>query len=260
MLEDLLLELAIEKSNLDFIKFLFKNELKIINVVSQQEGTCHIPKTRDGQAVLDHAIDSGNAEVLNLLLQNINTEQSKLKPKSELYELCQRLKNNALDKAMDKSNEKLVTLLISATEKKQEISNVKEIKAGSGSNSNVTSKPTATSTQKTNPTTISNSGRRISSFTNVQPFKLSEKETKYKERKESFYTSLRSDVVGVIVTGLFIAAAVMVPSVAGAVVCSVVAVLVAIATGLHIANSTLPSYREMRENKVEPVNPITQTL
>ncbi|WP_250295660.1 hypothetical protein [Wolbachia endosymbiont of Oedothorax gibbosus] len=53
---------------------------------------------------------------------------------------------------------------------------------------------------------------------------------------------------------LFIAAAVMVPSVAGAVVCGIVAALVAIVTGWHIKSSTLPSYREMEENKVEHVS------
>ncbi|WP_349968288.1 ankyrin repeat domain-containing protein [Wolbachia endosymbiont of Armadillidium arcangelii] len=81
-----------------------------------------------------------------------------------------------------------------------------------------------------------------------------EQETKYKESTKDFYTSLAKDVVGVVITGLFVAAAVMVPSVAGAVVCSVAATLIAIVTGLHIASSTLPSYREMRENKVECVN------
>ncbi|TVS92842.1 hypothetical protein COM42_005445 [Wolbachia pipientis] len=79
-----------------------------------------------------------------------------------------------------------------------------------------------------------------------------EKEAKYKKSKESFYTSLRSDVIGVVITGLFVATAVIVPSVAGAVICGVVAVLVTIVTGLHVKNSTLPSYREMKENKVEP--------
>ncbi|RDD35507.1 Ankyrin repeats (3 copies) [Wolbachia endosymbiont of Cylisticus convexus] len=81
-----------------------------------------------------------------------------------------------------------------------------------------------------------------------------EQETKYKESTKDFYTSLAKDVVGVVITGLFVAAAVMVPSATGAVVCGVAATLIAIVTGLHIASSTLPSYREMRENKVECVN------
>ncbi|WP_341810709.1 ankyrin repeat domain-containing protein [Wolbachia endosymbiont (group A) of Campoletis raptor] len=68
VLGDLLLALAIEKSNLDFIKFLFKNELKIISIISQQEETCHIPKTINGQSILNYAVHFGNTEILDLLL------------------------------------------------------------------------------------------------------------------------------------------------------------------------------------------------
>ncbi|WP_264707106.1 ankyrin repeat domain-containing protein [Wolbachia endosymbiont (group A) of Acrocera orbiculus] len=376
VLGDLLLALAIEKSNLDFIKFLFKNELKIISIISQQEETCHIPKTINGQSILNYAVHFGNTEILDLLLQNVNAEQSKLIPKSKLYKLCQQLKSNALDKAIDKNNEKLVTLLVSAIEEKQEkqkISN-EEIKVGSGSNSNATSKSIATSTKKTNPTTVPNSGNgrsvinkpvspvvstnagtsamssgndkssnirthgdglsnhtitpnsgngqhhnnknetpvvtvpsiltkktntnqtvtpnsgngqhhnnenktpvvtgidqtatpnndnKANGFVDAQFSMPNEQETKYKESKKDFYTSLTKDVVGVVITGLFITAAVMVPFVAGAVVCSVIAALIAIYTGLHVKNSTLPSYREMRENEVERVtgcHPSAQTL
>ncbi|WP_259348641.1 ankyrin repeat domain-containing protein [Wolbachia pipientis] len=341
VLGDLLLALAIEKSNLDFIKFLFKNELKIISIISQQEETCHIPKTINGQSILNYAVHFGNTEILDLLLQNVNAEQSKLIPKSKLYKLCQQLKSNALDKAIDKNNEKLVMLLVSAIEEKQEkqkISN-EEIKVGSGSNSNATSKSIATSTKKTNPTTVPNSGNgrsvinkpvspvvstnagtsamssgndkssnirthgdglsnhtitpnsgngqhhnnenktpvvtgidqtatpnndnKANGFVDAQFSMPNEQETKYKESKKDFYTSLTKDVVGVVITGLFITAAVMVPFVAGAVVCSVIAALIAIYTGLHVKNSTLPSYREMRENEVERVtgcHPSAQTL
>ncbi|MFP3022222.1 MAG: ankyrin repeat domain-containing protein [Wolbachia sp.] len=272
VLGDLLLALAIEKSNLDFIKFLFKNELKIISIVSQQEGTCHISKTINGQSVLSHAVHFSNTEILDLLLQNVNAEQSKLRPESNLYKLCQQLKNNALSKAMDIGNEALVTLLISAIEEKQEISNVEEIKPRSGSNGNVISRPVATvppvSTNddnhnnkneapvstRTGPTVTPNNDNKANGLVDAQFSPPHEKETKYKKSKESFYTSLRNDVVGVVVTGLFIAAAVMVPSLAGALVCSVLAILVVMVTGLHVKNFTLPSYREMKENKVEPVN------
>ncbi len=87
-----------------------------------------------------------------------------------------------------------------------------------------------------------------------------ERETKYKESKENFYTSLTKDAVGVVITGLFIAAAVMVPFVAGAAICGIVAALVAVCTGLHIKNSTLPSYREMEKNKVEHVSSYMQKV
>ncbi|MGL9681602.1 MAG: hypothetical protein ACR5K2_01105 [Wolbachia sp.] len=52
-----------------------------------------------------------------------------------------------------------------------------------------------------------------------------EEETKYKESKEYFYISLRNDVIEVIITGLFITAAAMVPSIAGAAVYCIVALL-----------------------------------
>ena len=166
-----------------------------------------------------------------------------------MYELCQQLKNNALAQAI--GNEALVTLLISAIEEKQEISNVEEIKPRSGSNGNVISRPVST---RTGPTVTSNNDNKANGFVEAQFSPPHEKETKYKKSKESFYTSLRSDVVGVVITGLFVAAAVMVPSLAGALVCSVLAILVVMATGLHVKNFTLPSYREMRENNIEPVN------
>lgn len=156
-------------------------------------------------------------------------------------------------------------------------------------NKNISNKPTATVppilTKTTNPTTVPNSGNgtskpvspvvstnagtpamssgndKSSNLTNAQFSVPNEKEAKYKESKENFYTSLTKDVVGVVITGLFIAAAVMVPFVAGAAICGIVAALVAVYTGLHIKNSTLPSYREMEKNKVEHVSSKTaQTL
>ncbi|AAW70747.1 hypothetical protein EJB10_02935 [Wolbachia endosymbiont of Brugia malayi] len=81
-----------------------------------------------------------------------------------------------------------------------------------------------------------------------------EKGTRYKENKEYFYTSLKNEAIGVVITGLFITAAVMVPSVVGAVIYGIIAVLVVITTILHAIISTLSSYREMEENKVEHVN------
>ncbi|MFP3029741.1 MAG: hypothetical protein ACEY3M_00715 [Wolbachia sp.] len=100
-------------------------------------------------------------------------------------------------------------------------------------------------------TATPNNGNKANGFTDAQFSIPNEQETKY---KENFHNSLKKDAVGVVVTGLLITAAVMVPFVAGAVVCGVIAALVAVCTGLHIKNSTLPSYREMEENKVEHVN------
>ncbi|MBS9530280.1 ankyrin repeat domain-containing protein [Wolbachia endosymbiont of Rhagoletis cerasi] len=112
-------------------------------------------------------------------------------------------------------------------------------------------------------TATPNNDNKANGFVDAQFSVPNEKEAKYKKSKENFYTSLTKDVVGVVITGLFITAAVMVPFVTGAVICGVIAALVAIATGLHVKNSTLPSYREMRENEVERVtgcHPSAQTL
>ncbi|MGX9892450.1 ankyrin repeat domain-containing protein [Wolbachia endosymbiont of Protocalliphora sialia] len=118
-------------------------------------------------------------------------------------------------------------------------------------NNNKNEAPVST---RTGPTVTPNNDKKANGFVEAQFSPPHEKETKYKKNKESFYTSLRSDVVGVVIAGLFVAAAVTVPSLAGALVCSVLAILVVMATGLHVKNFTLPSYSEMRENKVEPVN------
>lgn len=45
----------------------------------------------------------------------------------------------------------------------------------------------------------------------------------------------------------------MIPSVAGAAVCGIVAALALVATGIHVKDSTLPSYKEMEKNRVECV-------
>ncbi|BDG75691.1 MULTISPECIES: ankyrin repeat domain-containing protein [Wolbachia] len=118
-------------------------------------------------------------------------------------------------------------------------------------NNNKNETPVST---RADPTVTPNNDKKANGFVEAQFSPPHEKETKYKKSKESFYASLRSDVVGVVIAGLFVASAVMVPSLAGALVCSVLAILVVIVTGLHVKNFTLPSYSEMRENKVEPVN------
>lgn len=107
---------------------------------------------------------------------------------------------------------------------------------------------------RTDQTATPNNDNKANGFLDAQFSVPNEKEAKYKESKENFYTSLTKDAVGVVITGLFIAAAVMVPFAAGAAICGIVAALVAVCTGLHIKNSTLPSYREMEKNKVKHVS------
>ncbi|WP_264337499.1 ankyrin repeat domain-containing protein [Wolbachia endosymbiont (group B) of Dolichovespula media] len=282
------LEYAIKDQNLNVIKFLLQNGMTIINAIGQ-EGRYYVSKIEGDKPILCFVIsytDDDNAEILSTLLQSVNAEQSKLDPESELYRLYQQLKDDAFCTASSKKNSVAATALIqndreiivphgSATNKEQETFHI-ETNSVSNSNRNVISRPVATvlpvSTNgnnnkneapvstRTGPTVTPNNDKKANGFVEAQFSPPHEKETKYKKSKESFYASLRSDVVGVVIAGLFVAAAVMVPSLAGALVCSVLAILVVIVTGLHVKNSTLPSYRAMEENKVEHINPSMQTL
>ncbi len=282
------LEYAIKDQNLNVIKFLLQNGMTIINAIGQ-EGRYYVSKIEGDKPILCFVVsytDDDNAEILSTLLQSVNAEQSKLDPESELYRLYQQLKDDAFCTASSKKNSVAATALIqndreiivphgSATNKEQETCHI-ETNSVSNSNRNVISRPVATvlpvSTNcnnnkneapvstRTGPTVTPNNDKKANGFVEAQFSPPHEKETKYKKSKESFYASLRSDVVGVVIAGLFVAAAVMVPSLAGALVCSVLAILVVIVTGLHVKNSTLPSYRAMEENKVEHINPSMQTL
>ncbi|QUI60549.1 ankyrin repeat domain-containing protein [Wolbachia endosymbiont of Spodoptera picta] len=282
------LEYAIKDQNLNVIKFLLQNGMTIINAIGQ-EGRYYVSKIEGDKPILCFVFsytDDDNAEILSTLLQSVNAEQSKLDPESELYRLYQQLKDDAFCTASSKKNSVAATALIqndreiivphgSATNKEQETFHI-ETNSVSNSNRNVISRPVATvlpvSTNgnnnkneapvstRTGPTVTPNNDKKANGFVEAQFSPPHEKETKYKKSKESFYASLRSDVVGVVIAGLFVAAAVMVPSLAGALVCSVLAILVVIVTGLHVKNSTLPSYRAMEENKVEHINPSMQTL
>ncbi|WP_265014575.1 ankyrin repeat domain-containing protein [Wolbachia endosymbiont (group B) of Camptogramma bilineatum] len=276
------LEYAIKDQNLNVIKFLLQNGMTIINAIGQ-EGRYYVSKIEEDKSILCsvvHYTDNSNAEILGTLLRNINAEQSKLNPEDELYRLYQQLKDDAFCTAFAEKNSVAATALIqndreiivphgSATNKEQETFHI-ETNSVSNSNRNVISRPVATAppvstngnnnkneapvSTRTGPTVTPNNDKKANGFVEAQFSPPHEKETKYKKSKESFYASLRSDVVGVVIAGLFFAAAVTVPSLAGALVCSVLAILVVMVTGLHVKNFTLPSYSEMRENKVEPVN------
>lgn len=276
------LEYAIKDQNLNVIKFLLQNGMTIINAIVQ-EGRYYVSKIEEDKSILCsvvHYTDNSNAEILGTLLRNINAEQSKLNPEDELYRLYQQLKDDAFCTAFAEKNSVAATALIqndreiivphgSATNKEQETFHI-ETNSVSNSNRNVISRPVATAppvstngnnnkneapvSTRTGPTVTPNNDKKANGFVEAQFSPPHEKETKYKKSKESFYASLRSDVVGVVIAGLFVAAAVTVPSLAGALVCSVLAILVVMVTGLHVKNFTLPSYSEMRENKVEPVN------
>ncbi|WP_369405145.1 ankyrin repeat domain-containing protein [Wolbachia endosymbiont of Bemisia tabaci] len=199
------------------------------------------------------AIIQGNVQEVKAFLGYVNAES----------------RQAALEWAMNNTQEEIIQVLLNFIT--PETPNVKENRAKPcSSNGNIGNRSVATAppvstngnnnkneapvSTRTGPTVTPNNDNKANGFVEAQFSPPHKKETKYKKSKESFYTSLRSDVVGVVITGLFVAAAVMVPSLAGALVCSVLAILVVMVTGLHVKNFTLPSYREMKENKVEPVN------
>ncbi|WP_264375603.1 ankyrin repeat domain-containing protein [Wolbachia endosymbiont (group B) of Sphaerophoria taeniata] len=283
------LEYAIKDQNLNVIKFLLQNGMTIINAIGQ-EGRYYVSKIEGEKSILCFVVsytDDDNAEILSTLLQSVNAEQSKLDPESELYRLYQQLKDDAFCTAIAENNSVAATVLIqNDQETRASAVNKDETPVVTGTdqvvttpsveenrtepNKNISNKPTATAppvstngnnnkneapvSTRTGPTVTPNNDKKANGFVEAQFSPPNEKETKYKKSKESFYASLRSDVVGVVIAGLFVAAAVTVPSLAGALVCSVLAILVVMVTGLHVKNFTLPSYSEMRENKVEPVN------
>lgn len=205
------------------------------------------------------AIVQGNVQEFEAFLGYVNAESRRA----------------ALELAMNTTQEKITQVLLNFIT--PETSDVEENgnRAGpSSSNGNIGSRPVNTPngqlnhnnenktpvSTRTDQTATPNNDNKANSFIDAQFSPPNTQETKYKESKENFYTSLTKDVVGVVVTGLFIAAAVMVPSVAGAVVCGVIAALVATYIGLHVKNSTLPSYREMEKNKVEHVSSYMQKM
>ncbi|WP_265045189.1 MULTISPECIES: hypothetical protein [unclassified Wolbachia] len=87
--------------------------------------------------------------------------------------------------------------------------------------------------------------------TNQTATEINKQKTGWKESKKLFYTSLKNDAIGIMITGLLIAATIVVPSIVGAVIFGAVAALCAVTTVLHIKNSTLPSYRKIEEPEVE---------
>ncbi len=291
VLGNALLEHAIKDEKLNVIKFLLQNEVTIINAISQ-EGRHYISKIEEDKSILCsvvHYTDNSNAVILSTLLRNINAEQSKLNHEDELYILYQQLKDDAFCTAIAENNSVAATVLIQNDQETRASAVNKDETHVVTTPTIVTGKTNTTvpSIEKNRAKPCSSNGNIGSSVAIVPPVSTNgdnhnnenktlvvteeinngqaamprnERETKYKESKENFYTSLTKDAVGVVITGLFIAAAVMVPFAAGAAICGIVAALVAVCTGLHIKNSTLPSYREMEENKVEHVSSYMQEV
>ncbi|WP_416647884.1 hypothetical protein [Wolbachia endosymbiont of Nasonia giraulti] len=181
------------------------------------------PKVR---LLLKYMTDIPEADVRNLLVV-IKESQSSLEKELKIDSKFKGDPNNS-DHRKYYSNVAIIKLLESSIDKKQEkqkTSNVKEIRIKpSRSNGNVGNRSVATAppvstngnnnkneapvSTRTGPTVTPNNDKKANGFVEAQFSPPHEKETKYKKSKESFYTSLRSDVVGVVITGLFVAAAI----------------------------------------------------
>ncbi|MCM1001130.1 MAG: ankyrin repeat domain-containing protein, partial [Wolbachia endosymbiont of Melophagus ovinus] len=204
-------------------------------------------------------------------------------PESELYRLYQQLKDDAFCTAFEERNSVAATVLIKSDQERiapcESAVNKNETPVIIGTNQVVTTPnveedkpkssgnvdgepvlPVPTKETDVGSTTTSSGGNKPHDFREAQFSRPDTQETKYKESKENFHISLRNDVVGVVITGLFIAAAVMVPSVAGAVICGIVAALALVATVIHVKDSTLPSYKEMEKNRVECIAKAAQLM
>ncbi|MGL9718212.1 MAG: ankyrin repeat domain-containing protein [Wolbachia sp.] len=258
---------AVRESNIAGDRGVF---LGVIKLFTDLDSVIHLTDTAS-RTILDIAAITKQADVVKILLDSGKfDEEEKLNALNSaiiqgnvrevepfLGHVNGENMQRALEVAMQGGQEEITKLFLDFIA--PETPNVERNVTGpNSSNGNASNKPMATvpptSNKETNanPTTTSSDNNKTNGFTNAQFSLPNTPETK--ESRKNFYTSLTTDVVGVVITGLFIAAAVMVPSVAGAVVCGIVAALVTIATGLHVKNSTLPSYRAMEENRVECID------
>lgn len=139
--------------------------------------------------------------------------------------------------------QEVIALLKSPRNKEKNVSHVNEDTVTSSHNINTDVirpvaevQPTTTSKTHTNRTEV---------------ISVDSQESKYKESRQVFLSSLGKDGFGVIATGLLITAAVRAQPVFVIVALSIFAASAAILTLLHVANYTLPSYREMKETQAE---------
>jgi len=175
-----------------------------------------------GGGVLNLAVEWNNPHVVEFLLQNINKEQSKHDFNSKKYEEYQALVNEAVSIAAEENKEGKRAEIVQLFVKYGKVSNESE-------------RLSAPNAQKNNDSSGSS------------------KVKSQKNKSKDFYTALGQDGIAVISTGALIAISIMQPSDALKAVFGVLAVLVAIGTGLHIQNYTIPSYVEMQGNSVKYV-------
>lgn len=178
-----------------------------------------------GGGVLNLAVEWNNSRVVKFLLQDINAEQSKLDLNSKEY---QALKKKAEKIAIKKGYPEIIKLFTDYKEvpNKTEKSNAYDelcIKAINESKGNVFS-----------------DGCNDSDIFSKMVYQ--------NNKRRDFRISLGKDYMGGIVTLALVVAAIMQPSDAFKAVFGALAILVAIGTGLHIKNSTVPSYVEMQKD------------
>ncbi|MBD0391115.1 hypothetical protein IC220_01380 [Wolbachia endosymbiont of Pentalonia nigronervosa] len=181
-----------------------------------------------GGEVLNLAVKWNNSRVVKFLLININKEQSKLDLNSKEYKEYQTLKKKAKKIAIKNGNSEIVKLFAEY----KEVPNKTE-------KCNTDSKSCVETIAKNQENTFYDIDAKIVSY--------------YQTRRD-FRISLVKDYMGGMATLALIVASIMSSSDAFKAVFGVLAVLVAIGTGLHIKNSTIPSYVEMQENSVVCLN------
>ncbi|VVC35291.1 Hypothetical protein CINCED_3A018921 [Cinara cedri] len=178
-----------------------------------------------GGGVLNLAVKWNNPRVVEFLLININKEQLKLDLNSKEYKEYQTLKKKAEKIAIKNGNSEIIELF---TDYKEIPNKTKKFNTDS----------------KLCVETIAQN--RENTF-----YDINSKIVPHYQTRRDFRIALGKDYMGGIVTGVLVVAAIMHLSDAFKAVFGALAILVAIGTGLHIKNSTIPSYVEMQENSVK---------
>lgn len=258
---------AIKKNKPELASILLQYKADPIAVITNSDHSYNINPTHVYKALLIHLIDTCKYEVLELLLKNSNEKQSDLSPNAESYKQYQILKNNALFYAVTNYKPEAIqalkkygadpemkdhngrTVLNIAQEKgyphmKRILQDFKSQENDKEKN-NILNKDQKFNSLKPQENNNEQTAEHLNS-SNVQ---LSQKEI-----NQNFYYSLGKSCVGVLAAGLLVTVSAMVHFIIGVIVFCVLASIVALGAVLHTKNSTIPSYREMKDNTVECIN------
>ena len=214
-----LLNFAVEDKKLNVVKFLFDNRLKIIDVFSKKDRTYRIIKTKSGESILSYAISHSSIEVVELILNSIDEQQSNVGPESKLYDFCRISKEKGLYRAIHEDKIEIVKLILNSIDVQQSVVSTPNGNL-TGENSNISNE--------------------------INPPQANAK-IPNDDAKDDFYVALGKDVLGAVVLAAFVTSAIILPSIYFA----MAAVLTAIIIGVHVNNHTVPSYMEMQGNSVD---------